>query len=557
MITIADIRLITYKRARTMVRTYSQGCSDEGSITVAIPDEFSVRELHLTQHKSNGTSTVVNTVAVETLAKLLISPDGSTAIGISDDDFYIFSNKCKKRFLNDRRLLYHDIALSDAANFAVITSDLVGNGYSLALAEVSGRLLWMKDFATSIEHVAITQDGKRMAVTDETGMLTVLSDDRSTLYTVHTDINISCLSIGGSGVVTVAGKSLSNHQYVIQVVDALGEITGTTCVEGNPIAVANSASGNRPVIAITTGDQTGKVLFGAEGGDHWQLTYDTGPPTGLSMSPNGKYLAVTTRDGGLWQYELDTSSSAIVDVESTFQQSRKLLDQGDFADALHLMVRALYDLQADPHVIHLSGVFVEDVHLASAEYTKEDIIRGVQRLTYLCSTCVMPSFLVRLITDMITRLISSLLIRPTEENLETCFVDLGSINELLALCLLPADIIQKVVHFKIECALCVLGVMQKSIDLGSFRRALDTANDAAVVQISSAEVSDLRLKLLSELSLQEANRCYDTHDFAGALFGYRKILRWIPDNLEVLNRIRHAESMLSDSGLQDRFSRLE
>lgn len=557
MITIADIRLTTYKRARGMARTYSQGCSDEGSITVAIPDDFSVRELHLTEHKSNGTSTVKHTVSVETLAKLLISPDGTTAIGISDDDFYIFYNNCKKRFLTDRRLLYHDIALSHCAYFAVITSDLVGNGYSLALAEVSGRLLWMKDFAASIQHVAITQDGKRMAVTDETGMVSVLSDDRSTLYTVHTDINISCLSIGGSGVVTVAGKSLSNHLCLIQVIDTLGEIVGTYYVDGIPIAVANSASGKRPAVAITTGDTTGKILFGAEGGQQWDLTYDTGPPSGLSISPNGEYLAVTTRDGGLWQYQLDTNSSASVDVESTLQQSRKLLGRGSFADALHLMIRALYEMQADPHAIGMTEVFVQDVYLASAQYTKEEIISGVHRLTHLCSTSVIPSFLVQLITDMITRVIDRLLIRPNEENLDTCFADLASINELLSLCILPAEIIRKYVNFKIECALCVLSVMQKSVDLGAFSRALDIANDAAVVQISLPEISNLRLKLLSELSLQQANHCYDTHEFAGALFGYRKVLRWMPDNQEVLNRIRHAESMLTDSGLQDRFSRLE
>jgi hypothetical protein len=99
--------------------------------------------------------------------------------------------------------------------------------------------------------------------------------------------------------------------------------------------------------------------------------------------------------------------------------------------------------------------------------------------------------------------------------------------------------------------------MSAAIQCGNLDRASQLAVKASQSGVTSGIVSDLHAKVNLERTLQDANVRYDAKDFSGALFGYRKVLRWMPDNREIRARIQFAEAMLSDSGLQDRFSRLE
>jgi hypothetical protein len=99
--------------------------------------------------------------------------------------------------------------------------------------------------------------------------------------------------------------------------------------------------------------------------------------------------------------------------------------------------------------------------------------------------------------------------------------------------------------------------MSAAINGGNLDRATQLAVQASHSGIVGGAIHDLHVKVNLERTLQDANVRYDAKDFTGALFGYRKVLRWLPDNREIRARIQFAEAMISDSGLQDRFSRLE
>jgi hypothetical protein len=99
--------------------------------------------------------------------------------------------------------------------------------------------------------------------------------------------------------------------------------------------------------------------------------------------------------------------------------------------------------------------------------------------------------------------------------------------------------------------------MSLAIANGNLDRATQLAVQANQSGIVGGAIHELHTKVNLERTLQDANVRYDAKDFSGALFGYRKVLRWLPDNREIRARIQFAEAMVSDSGLQDRFSRLE
>ena len=102
--TIADIRLLSQRKARGTYAIHPNAIGDDGFLTVAVPDDYEVRVLHFTQHCSADRPSIVETVSVETLRNLQLCPDGTIGIGITDDDFYIFNQGRKTRFLTDRRL---------------------------------------------------------------------------------------------------------------------------------------------------------------------------------------------------------------------------------------------------------------------------------------------------------------------------------------------------------------------------------------------------------------------------------------------------------------------
>lgn len=134
---------------------------------------------------------------------------------------------------------------------------------------------------------------------------------------------------------------------------------------------------------------------------------------------------------------------------------------------------------------------------------------------------------------------------------------LASIQAITALVILGPDVAREVSAFVDSVGLRVFQEMSAQIASGNLDIAAKLAVDAGKAGLVNVEVQVLQTKINLERTLQDANARYDAKDFSGALFGYRKVLKWLPDNREIRARIHFAEAMVSDSGLQDRFSRLE
>jgi len=555
--TIADIRLLSQRKARGTYAIHPNAIGDDSALAVAVPDDYEVRVLHFTQHSTAEKPTIVETVSVETLRSLQLSPDGTVGIGITDDDFYIFNNGRKTRFLTDRRLAYHSLALAANNRFAYIASDLLMNGYAVGLGDSSNRLLWTKDLQQPTELVAISPNGKFIAVSCTAGEVYVFTDSRDVLFTVHSGLFPISVCIDNDATTAIVGRDMVDNQTKAKVIDSAGEYRFVTNIDGEPCGISVFPGGETIAIPTAVDARSGKVIFVSDNDKHveWELLIDGGCPSGISLSPNGSYLGVSTRDGATYRFEVDSVANTATSGVKALETFCKLIQLGD-------VVTAIGDF-CNKWVKNQTPEFAESAsHAASELVSMLTELTCTEFVTFLHHRHIFP---VKLIApDVFTRAIVAAAENQLRRSLATKTTDimeqldgLKSIHEITSLVIVGHDVACEVRAFVDLVGVHVFQEMSAQIASENLDRAAKLAVDAGKAGLVNEDVQILQTKINLERTLQDANVRYDARDFTGALFGYRKVLRWLPDNREIRARIQFAESMMSDSVLQDRFSRLE
>ena len=557
MTSIADIRLLSQRKARGTYAIHPNAISDEGMLTVAVPDDYEVRVLHFTRHDSADRPTVVNTVSVETLRQLQLSPDGSVAIGITDDDFYIFNNGRKTRFLTDRRLAYHSVALAGGNRFAYVASDILMHGYAVGLGDTSNRLLWTKDLQQPTELIAISPNGKFIALAGSAGEILILSDARDTLVTVHSGLFPISICIDNDATTAVVGRDMFDNQIKTKVIDASGDYSLIAEIDGEPCGIAVLPGGNIVAIPTAVDARSGKIVFAGtgQGVEDWELLIDVGCPSGISLSPCGEYLGISTRDGAIYRFEVDS----VVKSGTSAEQAREVfvqdLNNGDIAAAISAYCSKWVGNQTTQFA-ETAKLVASDLSAALRKLKLEQHHAFLQQLCGQSSRLIIPSVFTSAITDATTKQLRQAIETKTSSLSEQLDV-LASIQKVTGILIVDMELSAMLEAYVVSIGELVYQEMSAAIQFGNLDRASQLAVKASQSGVTSGIVHDLHAKVNLERTLQDANVRYDAKDFSGALFGYRKVLRWMPDNREIRARIQFAEAMISDSGLQDRFSRLE
>ena len=557
MTSIADIRLLSQRKARGTYAIHPNAISDEGVLTVAVPDDYEVRVLHFTRHDSADRPTVVNTVSVETLRQLQLSPDGSVAIGITDDDFYIFTNGRKTRFLTDRRLAYHSVALAGSNRFAYVASDILLHGYAVGLGDTSNRLLWTKDLQQPTELIAISPNGKFIAVAGSAGEILILSDARDTLVTVHSGLFPISICIDNDATTAVVGRDMFDNQVKTKVIDASGDYSLIAEIDGEPCGIAVLPGGNIVAIPTAVDARSGKIVFAGtgQGVEDWELLIDVGCPSGISLSPCGEYLGISTRDGAIYRFEVDSVIKSGTSAEQAHEVFVQDLNNGDIAAAVTSYCSKWVGNQTIQFA-ETAKLVASDLSAAISNLTLEQHHAFLQQLCGQSSRLIIPGVFTSVITD-ITALQLRRAIETKTSSLSEQLDVLASIQKVTGILIVDMELSAMLQAYVVSIGELVYQEMSAAIQLGNLDRASQLAVKASQSGVTSEIVHDLHAKVNLERTLQDANVRYDAKDFSGALFGYRKVLRWMPDNREIRARIQFAEAMISDSGLQDRFSRLE
>lgn len=557
MTSIADIRLLSQRKARGTYAIHPNAISDDGMLTVAVPDDYEVRVLHFTRHDSADRPTVVNTVSVETLRQLQLSPDGSVAIGITDDDFYIFNNGRKTRFLTDRRLAYHSVALAGGNRFAYVASDILMHGYAVGLGDTSNRLLWTKDLQQPTELIAISPNGKFIALAGSAGEILILSDARDTLVTVHSGLFPISICIDNDATTAVVGRDMFDNQIKAKVIDASGDYSLIAEIDGEPCGIAVLPGGNIVAIPTAVDARSGKIVFAGigQGVEDWELLIDVGCPSGISLSPCGEYLGISTRDGAIYRFEVDSFVKSGTSAEQAREVFVQDLNNGDIAAAISAYCSKWVGNQTTQFA-ETAKLVASDLSAALRNLTLEQHHAFLQQLCGQSSRLIIPSVFTSAITDATTKHLRQAIETKTSSLSEQLDV-LASIQKVTGILIVDMELSAMLQAYVVSIGELVYQEMSAAIQFGNLDRASQLAVKASQSGVTSGIVHDLHAKVNLERTLQDANVRYDANDFSGALFGYRKVLRWMPDNREIRARIQFAEAMISDSGLQDRFSRLE
>ncbi len=296
-----SVNLLWQQRFRGLSAFTPHSVSPAGETLVIQPDPLENRTYQVLSIDPQGEARELFALFVETVYKFDGTPNGGHLLAMTDDDLYFTRDTRKIRFLPDRRVTYADASLATATGgFVCGYSDVLFALHGIALGENTGRLLWSRDVDAPVNRVAISPDGRTLAAGLEDGRVLLLDHRRRLLSETEAGSAVSALALPSARSWPVVGTRSGR-------LTALNEDGGVRW-QGNlglPVAsVAADAEAQWIVAAATDGDAHLISCHGADGTPVWEHPL-TALPTGLALSEDGRYLAVSTASGEAMLFELE------------------------------------------------------------------------------------------------------------------------------------------------------------------------------------------------------------------------------------------------------------
>jgi hypothetical protein len=355
----------------------------------------------------------------------------------------------------------------------------------------------------------------------------------------------------------IVGRDMLDNQVKTKVTDRAGEYQLVANVDGDPCGIAVLPGGDMVAISTVVDAKSGKVVFigNVPGGDDWELLIDSGCPSGIALSSFGSYLAVSTRDGAIYRFEVDSVIKSGFSEQNALDDFRKQLASGDIPGAL-LGFCGKWVRNQTSGFTDIAQIVAQDLAGALDNLTVPQLVDVLIQISGQPIKIILPEIFTKAISVATTSLIHQAVMSPSATVAEQLDL-LASIHAVTVHIILGQGVADVLGEFRDTVSARVYQEMSAAINGGNLDRASQLAVQASHSGIVGGDIHELHVKVNLERTLQDANVRYDAKDFLGALFGYRKVLRWLPDNREIRARVQFAEAMISDSGLQDRFSRLE
>ena len=566
MADITNVNLVFLRKARGLAPLSRYAMQDDGTILVSVPDELEVRTFHLVRFSEQGRSRITQTYNVETLRKTEVVPDGSAFVGSTDDDLYLFLKERKTRFLPDRRASYTDLSLGvESARFAVAFSDLLGAGHSVAMGELGGRLLWTKDIAFPISRVCLDRTAKFLVIAGESGDLILVDHTRKTLWNHRQEVPLLAIATAGPQRTAFATGGPSVEAGGIGLVGGDGTLLWFTELVGTPVELAVDATGHTLAVLLALDHSSGRIVFLSEDGlPVWDIDFEDARPTGISVSPSGRFVAVSLRDGTLVTYELTFGERmASLSEEASLAEARQFQDRGNVSAAAEVLRARLESVPSDTRACALLGEVLEELRQralsaaqtaeAVADFSGADghLIAAQQDLTHDPGLAEARTTL-RLLWYQ-TKLLEAktALTDGNTEAAEAAFLEAIQANPL------ATEARMQLAEARYAGAEEALGRGQTLLLQGDATGALLAFTEARQKGAAGPELSEKVRQARVVEAMALGNALYQDQQYAAALFQYKKALRLDPENGEALQKLRYAQNFLQDTQLSDRFSRLE
>lgn len=572
MADITNVDLVWLRRARGVAPLARFALQGDGSLLASVPDELEARTFHIARFDgATGRPQIAQTYNVETLRKTEIGTGGQHFVGATDDDFYLFANGRKSRFLSDRRASYTDIALGEAGQrFAAALCDLLLSGNSVALGDgggvaatgggpAAGRLLWTKDIAFPITRVALSRDARHLAVAGETGDLLLLDSARNTVWTHRQEAAITAVATTGPQRTVFAGGG------GVGAVDEQGTLVWFTEVPGDVVEIATTDDANTTAALVRLDDSAGRLVFlSCDGLPTWDVDFDEARPTGLSLAADGSQAAVSLRDGALALYALEYGArEALIGGAQVLADAEAALAGNNPKAAVDLLLARLDAVPADTAsaetlVRALATLRERQFGLAQNAEAVNDFAQADRHLSEL--VVVLP------FDGSVAARRGELRARWAASARAAGHLALASHNgaeaEARLLEALQADPLdfqarELLAEARASASAGALRRGKEQLALGHFADAIAALVEAQTRGASPAEVGLLLRQARANEALALGNRLYQDRQYAAALFQFKKVLRFDPQNVQALQKIGYAQNFLQDTQLSDRFTRLE
>ncbi|MBI3911426.1 MAG: tetratricopeptide repeat protein [Armatimonadetes bacterium] len=551
------VNLLWQRRYRGVLPLATGSLSNEGQLIAVRPDALEARTYQVLAISADGEARELAAVSVETVRRFCVTADASVLLGLTEDDLYIFRQGRKTRFAPERRVTYADADLSPSGAFACAFSDMMFASHTLALVDPNGRLVWTKDMPAPINRAAISADGERIAAGREDGTILLLDRVRLPIWEYLQAEPVTALALALDEPVCAVGTQGGS----VFLTDAEGALRWRAA-PGYPV-LGVALDEQVRWVAAAAGDQVIGLLacFSADGTLVWEFDLP-GRPTGVALSPNGRFLAVSLADGNLLTFAVDFSAQGAPAAEGPVEAAREAVAAGDLEAArqhlLHALALDSAHLDACRQLSEVEARRVAELRTHAEDHAREgQYAEALACLTHAQQTAPLDEELFRqrraVHAQAVAHWRSTAGERAAAGDAQAALdawhtlLSLEPTNQEARQQLAAVQRLQGRQLMARGDALRQSGELDAAID--TWQRALAISPDSDIeARLHAAEI---------ERCLAIGIQYYRAQRFPEAAFQFRKVLALDPHHEEAIRYLGYTQGQQPDSLIPNRFTRLE
>jgi len=558
---LSIVNLIFEKKIRNHIPVTRMAVSDFGDVMLAVPDAYQPRLYRLARISPLGTSAELGTFSVEKVQHADLSPDARVFVVDTIDDVYVFRDWEKKRFFPNSRSNYGNISLSASGEvFVVALADMIASSHSVALVNTGGAQVWVKSFPVNITSLRISTDALYVLVGFGDGSAVLLDAGRKIVWRREFDYPVSSVAVSPDGELSV----VCTRDGLVYGIGKEGNCLWETDCESPVVNTAIDSIGANIVIASNSDDRSGMIRFLSRDGMQRVEHYTRSGINSIAISPNGRFLAVSSQDGTFAIMEVNQTSGSIRPtdkIKAFYEDAADSLAKDDLQSAADAFTRILElspdEVDACRQLIETKNRLVQQCFDQVEELIEEDGVESAfERIKSAAAIDLSDIELLAKLAELRAKIVKKALDEFAEIERSG---DLEKAAEKLR-----TVIGMEFTNLKAREQLRYINARLLDLYVSEAQKSICDDPDKAVELLEKAlplterlDVQDLLAKALSAQAMAQGMSLYSENRYLESLVYFRKALLFDPNNTEAHRYTEYASNLRHDDAHFDRFRKLE